>query len=108
MTSALARQFDAMGAAVPAAAVAVEDDAFGVWDMNWKAVALFLTLQTQWRSTGLSLGERAIIRLTGLDYAVVPVVMDMLGIAKVKERRRLFAQLRVLESTALETLGQVS
>jgi hypothetical protein len=32
----------------------------------------------------------------------------MLGIAKAKERRRLFAQLRVLESAALETLGQVS
>ncbi len=42
---------------------------------------------------------------TGLDYAVMPVVMDMVGVGK-KRRPEVFASVRIMENVALETMAE--
>lgn len=61
-----------------------------IWPENLPAFDLFSSVLTQWR-VGMA-GP------TGLDYAALPAVMDMLGCTN---RRELFADLQVMESEAL-------
>lgn len=63
-----------------------------IYPCNWLTVSVFMALQTQWR-TGMS-------GATGLDYAALPAVFDVLGIAK-KARKRVFDGIRVMESAVL-------
>lgn len=104
MTSDIAKQFEAMGRRVKNVKVETEP-VFKVWDMNWPAVAAFLALQTQWRVASLSTYERARLVPTGLDYAVVPQILTHL---RIKKRRRVFAQLQILEHAALATYQELA
>jgi hypothetical protein len=64
-----------------------------IWPENWASVEVFSALQTQWR-VGMA-GP------TGLDYAALPVVMDLL---EVELRAECFAGVQVMEAEALEFL----
>ena len=64
-----------------------------VWPENEAALRLFSALQTQWR---VGMGGP-----TGLDYAVLPAVMDLQDVAHAA-RSALFADLRIMESEALK------
>lgn len=68
-----------------------------VFPENWPVVEVFSSLMTQWR-IGMS-GP------TGLDYAVLPGVMGVLGIGR-KDRRDVFDGVRVMESEALKVLSE--
>jgi len=71
---------------------------FLVWPCNVPAVSLFLDLKTQWRHAPLG-------GLLGLDYSVVPSVMDLRCIKR-KQRARLFDQLQTLEMATLEAMRE--
>jgi hypothetical protein len=66
-------------------------EALDIWPENWASVEVFSALQTQWR---VSMNGP-----TGLDYAALPVVMDLL---EVERRAECFAGLQVMEMEALE------
>lgn len=89
---------------VPQSEIDEDQDLFEVWDINAKAVSVFLALGTQWRWLTVSTWGRAIVRRTGLDYGALRQVMKMMG---VKDRKgRVFAQVRLLEAAALETFDE--
>jgi hypothetical protein len=67
-----------------------------VWPENQVPFEVFMALMTQWR-VGMS-GP------TGLDYAAVPVVMKFYQVAPA-DRRRVFDDLRVMESEALKVFA---
>lgn len=68
-----------------------------VWPENWQALEIFSALQTQWR---ISMAGP-----TGLDYAVLPAVMELQHIAA-PDRPGLFASLQVMESEALKVFAE--
>ena len=76
---------------------------FTVWPENWKAFEIFAACATQWRET-LIVGPRgAHLIPQGLDYTGVEAVMRMLG---VRNRKRIFTQIRDFERGALEGFMQ--
>lgn len=80
-----------LGAERDQAEAAVGDEDFGVWPENWDAVRVFTACATQWR---ISAGHR-----TGLDYAALYAVIQMLGITANED---LLARIQVLEAEALK------
>lgn len=62
---------------------------------NWAALEVFAALGTQWRTGAAG--------ATGLDYGVLPGVMDLLCVAP-DDRRALFADIRVMEGAALKEM----
>jgi hypothetical protein len=68
-----------------------------IWPENLAPFEVFSAMQTQWR-TGMA-GP------TGLDYAALPVVMDLQHIAT-KDRPDVFGALQVMESEALKTFSE--
>jgi hypothetical protein len=69
-----------------------------VYPENALAVAVFLDLGTQWRHGGMG-------GVTGLDYAVLPAVFELRGIAP-EERPDLFDCLRVMEREVLVMMAE--
>jgi len=80
---------------------------YAVWPENWRAVQLFCALGTQWRvivGAGMG-GGRAWL---GIPYEILPIVEARVRPtpgAPDPDPQHLFAQLRVLETTALEHLN---
>lgn len=70
-----------------------------VWPENVPALNLLIAMSTQWRS-GMN-GP------TGLDYAALPAVLRMQGIARA-DWPDLFDCLRVMESEAMKVMGERS
>jgi hypothetical protein len=70
-----------------------------VWPENWKALELFLALQTQWRVTATMAG----IFYVGLDYSAAEA---LLRARRAKNRAQLLADLRVIEYAALKGLNR--
>lgn len=68
---------------------------FEVWPENWDAVQVFASIQTQWR-IGMA-GP------TGLDYAVLPAMFEML---EIDDRATCFYTVQVMEKEALEFFGK--
>lgn len=66
-----------------------------VWPENWQAVDVFCAVSTQWR--------HGYAGPTGLDYAVLPAVLDLAGVV-MDERADVFHAIRVMESEALERM----
>lgn len=66
-----------------------------VWPENRLAVLVFRAMDTQWRA---GMGG-----YTGLDYSALGEIWQRLHIKK-RDRDRVFADLRVLEHAALETI----
>lgn len=73
------------------------DNTIEVWECNADAFYVFESMATQWR-VGMA-------GATGLDYAAMPVVMDMVGVGK-KRRPEVFASVRIMENVALETMAE--
>lgn len=65
---------------------------FEVWRDNWPAFLVFEAMSTQWRD--------GVNGRTGLDYSVLPAVMDMVGI-QADRRGAVFEDVRVMEGAAL-------
>ncbi len=88
----------AVEAALPVAAATGEAPAFEVWPENANALEVFLALDTNWRfhPRGVPLG---------LDYAALFGVMRAL---RVRERRAVFEDVRVMERAVLDALGEVT
>lgn len=74
-----------------------DDSTIEVWECNADAFYVFESMATQWR-VGMA-------GATGLDYAAMPVVMDMVGIKK-KSRAEVFASVRIMETEALATMAE--
>lgn len=68
-----------------------------IWPENAEPFGLFTQIMTQWR-TGMN-------GATGLDYAVLPAVFEINDIAPAR-RAQAFADLRVMESAALDAMRQ--
>lgn len=68
-----------------------------VWPENWPAVMAFGRLMTQW-ATGMA-GP------TGIVYASVPVVFDMLGLERAQWPTT-FEDVRVMEIEALNYMAE--
>jgi hypothetical protein len=69
-----------------------EGEVFEVWPENWRALELFVMLETQW-NVGFS-------GATGLNYLVALAVIDRMKLDQA-EADFLFADLRVMERAAL-------
>lgn len=67
-----------------------------VWPENQLPLQIFAALQTQWRSSFAG--------PTGLDYAAVPVVMDLYAVPA-DRRRQAFEDLRIMEAEALKVIA---
>lgn len=69
---------------------------FEVWPDNWAVVGVFLAMDTQWRHGPMG--------PTGLDYGVLPTVLqDFLHITRT-DWPRVFHDLRVMENAALQQM----
>lgn len=73
---------------------------FYVLPVNAAAAEVFTALSTNWRVMAFQKG----VRITGIEYAAIPAVLDMLGV-KHYRRRDIFDRLRVIELSALEALN---
>ncbi|WP_256665314.1 DUF1799 domain-containing protein [Pseudomonas sp. SLFW] len=67
-----------------------------LWATNAQSFAVFEAMGTQWR---MGMGGA-----TGLDYQALPVVLDMAGLRKRKDRAAIFADLRIMEREALRAM----
>ena len=67
-----------------------------LWAINAEAFSVFNSMSTQWRS---GMGGA-----TGLDYGVLPVVMDLEGV-EVDDRQHVFRDVRTMEQEALKTMA---
>ena len=74
-----------------------EDNIIEVWECNADALYVFESMATQWR-VGMA-------GATGLDYAAMPVVMDMVGVER-KRRPEVFSSVRIMETEALATMAE--
>jgi hypothetical protein len=76
----------------------VADQEVEVWPENWQTVDVFLLVSTQWR---VSMSGPV-----GLDYNVVFRLLDLQGLPT-EEWKRLFEDIRVMESAAMTAMRQV-
>jgi hypothetical protein len=70
---------------------------YEVWPEHEDAVLLFLRCQTQWRVGGIG--------VVGLDYAVVLQIMDLYAVG---DRRQALEDLQVMESRAKELINKAA
>ena len=68
-----------------------------VWEEHWPVFDLFLTMGTQWR-----VGPNG---PTGLDYSVLPALLEILEIPP-PERRKTLRDLQIIEVAALEGMAE--
>lgn len=73
------------------------DDSIELWATNAQSFSVFEAMGTQWRM--------GMAGATGLDYQALPVVLEMAGLKKRKDRLAIFADLRVMEREALRTMA---
>ena len=69
-----------------------------VWPDNWDAVRAFGRLMTQWMISGMG-GP------TGLAYASIPFVLELLGIAR-DDWLQVFDDIRTMEIEALNCMAE--
>jgi len=67
---------------------------FGIWPEHLDAVLTFLQCQTQWRTGGSG--------VIGLDYGVVLQMMDLYAVGN---RRQTLEDLQIMESRARELIN---
>ncbi|MEG1971379.1 MAG: DUF1799 domain-containing protein [Burkholderiaceae bacterium] len=70
---------------------------FELWSEHEAVVHLFVDCMTQWRI--------GMVGATGLDYAVLPCLFELHGVAP-PARARLFSDLRVMENAALALFAE--
>lgn len=71
---------------------------FEVWEENWKAVMMFLRLQTQWSVT---MGG-----YVGLKYEVLLGAGGLMSLYDVDNPRELLEEIQVMEAAALSELNK--
>jgi hypothetical protein len=76
----------------------IPDEIIEVYPDNWKAFLVFDCMSTQWRSGGFG--------ATGLDYNVIPLVLESLEIER-NELGVILQDLRVLEAEALKVMNEM-
>lgn len=69
------------------------------WPDDEDAVMLFIAMRTQWRTS--------MAGFVGLDYAVIQIVADQLGIGR-KRLKRAFGVLGILEDEALVMFAEAA
>lgn len=74
-----------------------EDGRVYIWPEHVEAVEVFMAMWSQWR-IGMS-GP------TGLDYAALPAVFDLMAVAPGKRPER-FSELQILEREALSVMAE--
>jgi hypothetical protein len=89
------KAYGADASVLPEALVAPKQ--FEVWPEHEDAVLLFLRCQTQWRMGGSG--------VVGLDYGVVLQMMDLYAVSN---RRQTLEDLQVMESRARELLNKAA
>lgn len=72
---------------------------YPVWPEHGLVLEVFLALSTQWRILAHMAGSTPM----GLEYAAIPPVLEMMGVVKA-DWPPIFADLRVIERAALDTL----
>lgn len=72
------------------------DNDCDVWPENWLPVHCFISLGTQWRIAPNG-------RAYGLDYAAIPTVLRLNGVARA-EWQDVFQSIQVMEAAYLETI----
>lgn len=77
---------------------AEEDDGSEIWPCNQRSFDIFAALETQWLWTGNM--DRT--RRTGLNY---PGVESHLCIMKIKHKKQVWKDIKVMELAALEVFG---
>ena len=75
-----------------------EPEHFELWRENDAALAIFLSLSTQWRAIESAAG----VKVVGLNY---PAVESVLRIRKVRDRERVFSDIQIMESAVLPILN---
>ncbi|WP_406850551.1 DUF1799 domain-containing protein [Candidatus Arsenophonus nilaparvatae] len=90
MTETDIRNFEAAFGFTP------EDSEVEVWADVWAAYLTFNALRTQWRM--------GVNGPTGLDYSVLPQVIDLLNLNS--DKTTLFNDIRVMEAKALAIMHQ--
>lgn len=75
-----------------------EPEVFYLWPENVRTWALWQSVQTQWRSSGMGGRE-------GLDYAGVELQMQHLRV-RPKDRRRTRSEIQLMERTALRVWAE--
>lgn len=75
-----------------------QEAVYEVWSDNAETVETFLALQTQWRVGPMG-------GYLGLDYPGVRAALDMRGVRKPVDRRRIFDDLQTMERAALAVLN---
>jgi hypothetical protein len=81
-----------------------DEEAIGVWRINWQSWMAFLRCETQWRAVAMAVGEGSRLIWLGIDYAI--------GEARLcpPQSRRgapLFDDICVMEHAALEAMGEI-
>ncbi|HQO28359.1 MAG TPA: DUF1799 domain-containing protein [Accumulibacter sp.] len=76
----------------------VADPPLAIWPDNVAAVRVFMVMATQWRLAPMG-------GVIGLRYEALPVIWHVLSIGS-KTRRQVFADLRVMEASALAVLNK--
>lgn len=79
------------------AAAEAEAALLAVHEDNVQTVLAFVALATQWRVSAVGVGNLVYL---GLDYAAIPAVLSLLGVAR-RERAEVFAGLQLMERVAL-------
>lgn len=93
----MAEDFELLGAPVEPEAIA-KPAPFEVWIVNLPSFNAFWECQTQWRVAATMAG----MVFAGLDYVACKLVLDDLNAAP-----GVFADLRIMESEAMNILNQV-
>ncbi|WP_053183674.1 DUF1799 domain-containing protein [Pseudomonas thivervalensis] len=74
------------------------DETFEVWPDAWPSFLVMDAMGTQWRTGACG--------ATGLDYAVLPSVMRLIGVPA-KDRSTVFQDVRVMESEAIAVMAEL-
>lgn len=78
-------------------ALVTEETSFLVYEENWQALMLFISLSTQWRFAGMG-------SYSGLDYNAVKMVIDITP--DIDDVYKTFTEIQILERAALKVFGE--
>lgn len=81
---------------------AVFDEITDIWPCSFSAYIVFEAMGTQWRMGSAGMGGSM---PCGLEYTALPVVMRLQGIPE-EEQNEVFADIRVMEGEALQTMRE--
>jgi hypothetical protein len=81
-----------------------DEEAIGVWRINWQSWMAFLRCETQWRAVAMAVGEGSRLIWLGIDYQSARPVYERRNRAA---QQKLFGDIQVMEHAALEAMGEM-